>query len=77
MARPKRRLTQAEEFEIWKIVVDKILWIGIIILLYGFYLMTIGDVAETLKGLTILIAGAILLIILLIIFVREYEYLKS
>ena len=35
----KRRLSEQQEFEIMKIVLDKFLWLGFGIMAYGLYLM--------------------------------------
>ena len=76
MKKNKRRLTQNEEFEVMKLVLDKFLWVGILIILYGLYLMATGDVANTLKGLTVLIAGIVVMIVFMVIMIREYEFLR-
>ncbi len=69
----KKKLTRQEEFDIMKLVLDKFLWLGVGIIAYGFYTMI--TVTENLsQGLAILLAGAIILIILMILIVREYEY---
>lgn len=70
----KKRLTRDEEFQIMKLVLDKFLWLGFGIMVYGLYLMTL--VAETAKGLGFIFGGAIVLIIFLILIVREYEIVK-
>lgn len=77
MAKKKRRLTQHEEFEIFKIVIDKFLWVGVFILLYGFYLMTAGATVNTLRGITMLIAGAVIMIVFMVVMMREYEFIKK
>ncbi len=69
----KKRLTPAEEFEIMKLVLDKFLWLGILIMAYGLYKIFIGT---SLNGLSLIIVGAIILIIFLILVVKEYEIAK-
>jgi hypothetical protein len=66
----KKRLTQTEEFEILKLVFDKFLWLGFVVMAYGMYKM-ISDIS--INGIYFLIAGAAVLIILMIIIVKEYE----
>ena len=69
----KKRLTLQQEFEIMKLVLDKFLWLGFIIMAYGMYQMY----ADSIKvGLGWLGAGAAVLIIFMIIIVREYEIIK-
>ncbi len=69
----KKRLTQSEEFEIMKLVLDKFLWFGIIIMAFGVY--SIMAVSIT-TGIYYLVIGAIVLILFLILIVREYEVVK-
>jgi len=70
----KKRLTPSEEFEIMKLVLDKFLWIGVLIMVFGLYKLFEGESAT--KGLSIIILGAIFLVIFLIIIVKEYEIVK-
>ena len=73
----KKRLTQSEEFEIMKLVLDKFLWLGFAIMAYGLWVMVRGEVTDfVLKGLSFMIAGAIILILFMILLVKEYEILK-
>jgi hypothetical protein len=72
--RMKRHMTHDEEFQIMKLVLDKFLWLGVGIMAFGFYKMI--TLKESLGyGLTILAAGAVLLILFMIILVREYNFL--
>ncbi len=71
----KRHMSHEEEFEIMKMVLDKFLWLGVAIMAFGFYKMI--TLKETLGyGLSVLAAGAILLIIFMTILVREYNFLE-
>jgi len=67
----KKRLTPSEEFEIMKLVLDKFLWLGVIIMGLGLY-----KIAANLSGLAMMMVGAIILIIFLILIVKEYEIIK-
>jgi len=69
----KKRLTQSEEFEILKLVLDKILWLGLFIMLFGFWRVINQAVQE---GILYLIAGAIVYVIFMIILTKEYEIVK-
>jgi hypothetical protein len=71
----KKHLTRQEEFDILKIVIDKFLLLGIFLL--GFGLFKIIDTADFVLGLTVILGGVVLLVILTIIFVKEYEFIKS
>jgi len=69
----KRRLTPSEEFEIMKLVLDKFLWLGVLIMGFGLYKIFAGT---SMSGLSLIIIGAIILIIFLILIVKEYEVVK-
>ena len=72
--KPKKKLTRQEEFEILKLVLDKFLWVGFIIMLYGLY-VTITS-ASFVTGLWIMVGGALILLLLMTLLVREYEIAK-
>lgn len=69
----KKRLTVQQEFEIMKLVLDKFLWLGFILMAFGMYKM-FTDTIYT--GLTWIIVGAVLLILFMLIIVKEYEIVK-
>ena len=72
----KKRLTQSEEFEILKLVLDKFLWLGFGIMAYGFYVLMTGRAQELLRGLSFLAGGAVLLILFMFLLIKEYELVK-
>ena len=69
-------LTPEQEFDIMKLVLDKFLWIGAIILLYGGWVMLGGTAQDITDSLLIIAAGAIILIAMLVLLVRDYEWAK-
>lgn len=69
----KKRLTQSEEFEIMKLVLDKFLWLGFGIMAFGLYRMFSDTV---LTGLSWIVVGAIVLILFVVIIIKEYEIIK-
>ena len=69
----KKRLTEQQEFEIMKLVLDKFLWLGFIVMGFGLYQMYYSGIAA---GLIWMVAGAILLILFMIIIVKEYEVVR-
>ncbi|MBU0756732.1 MAG: hypothetical protein KKF44_01585 [Nanoarchaeota archaeon] len=71
----KKRLTQHEEFEIMKLVLDKFLWLGTIIMTLGFYTLITGN-AMLINSLSYLFGGAVILIILMALLIKEYEIVK-
>ncbi len=72
----KKRLTQHEEFEILKLVLDKFLWLGFGIMAYGFYVLVSGDTEVLMRGLSFLFAGIIVLILFMVLLIKEYEVVK-
>ena len=62
----KKRMTEDQEFQIMKLVLDKFLWLGFIVMGWGMYLA----IRDTMIG------GAVLLVLFLIIIVKEYEIWK-
>ncbi|PLW79958.1 hypothetical protein C0585_04690 [Candidatus Woesearchaeota archaeon] len=71
----KKRLTQSEEFEIMKLVLDKFLWLGFALLGVALYALLTGAI-DLLKGFLLFIAGAIILVLMMILLVKEYEIIK-
>jgi len=70
----KKRLTQNEEFEVMKLVLDKFLWVGTLIMLYGFYIMTQGR--PLIDAILLVLAGAVVLVLFMVLIVKEYEVVK-
>lgn len=69
----KRRLSEEQEFEIMKLVLDKFLWLGFGIMAFGLYQMYNSTIQI---GLSWIIAGAVILLIFTWIIVKEYEVIK-
>jgi len=76
MAKMKKRLTQSEEFEIMKLVLDKFLWLGFGIMAFGFYVLMTNPTDAMLRGLGIMVAGAIVLVLFMVLLIKEYEIIK-
>ena len=69
----KKRMTEAQEFEIMKLVFDKFLWVGFGVMIFGVYKMLTVAISE---GLYYIIIGAVLLIALMVLIIKEYEVIK-
>ena len=69
-ATTKKKLSQQQEFEIMKLVLDKFVWLGVIIMSFGLYSMVKGTVTY---GFTWIIIGAIVLILFVALLIKEYE----
>ena len=73
MSNLKKRLTQHEEFEIMKIVLDKFLLLGFAVMAFGLYTMYSSGFAQ---GITVTLTGAVILGLFMILIIREYEIIK-
>jgi len=71
----KKELTEAQEFEIMKLVLDKFLWLGFGIMAFGMYVIVV-QVQNIFRGFAFMIVGAILLVLFMMLIVKEYEVLK-
>lgn len=69
----KRSLSSNEEFEIMKLVLDKFLWLGFGVMAFGLYKIVGSGLAE---GLYYIIAGAVVLLALTVIIVKEFEFIR-
>jgi len=71
--RLKKRLTSEEEFQILKLVLDKILWLGFGIMALGLY-----ELYKTINNpFALMLAGASILVLFIVIMVREYEIVRT
>lgn len=71
----KRKMTEDQEFQIMKLVLDKFLWLGFIVMGFGMYQsLSVGTLSA---GIWYLLAGAILLLLFLWIIVKEYEFIEK
>ena len=69
----KKRLSEQQEFELMKLVLDKFLWMGFIVIAFGVYQMAVSDIAI---GSLWFIAGVALLLLFVILMVKEYEIIR-
>ena len=69
----KKRMSGQQEFEVMKLVLDKFLWLGFLVMGWGMYQSLTQ--ASFLAGIWYMIAGAILLLLFLVIILKEYEIL--
>lgn len=70
----KKRLSQDQEFQIMKLVLDKFLWMGFLVLGYSVYLGVIAD--DWGPAIAWGISGVIILVLFMMLIVREYEILR-
>ena len=72
----KRHLTREEEFDIMKLVLDKFLLLGVFIMALGLW-MIIFATESVAFGFSVLLAGAVLLIVFAMILVKEFNFLQK
>ena len=69
----RKRLSRREEFEILKLVLDKILLLGFAIVGYGAFVLYNSGGRQ---GFFVLITGAVILLIFTLLLIKEYEIKK-
>lgn len=74
MKKVRKKLTISEEFEIMKLVLDKFLWVGIVLMLYGIYLIL--ERQDLVSSLYFFIASIVILIAFMYLIIKEYEISK-
>ncbi|MFH1211453.1 MAG: hypothetical protein V1659_00825 [Candidatus Woesearchaeota archaeon] len=72
----KKHLTKQEEFDIMKLVLDKFLWLGVIIMAFGFYRLLSFNTGFW-YNFGILFAGVVVMVLFMIIIIKEYEFIKD
>jgi hypothetical protein len=70
----KKRLSKSEEFEVMKLVLDKFLWLGFLVMGWGMYQSL--TLSSFLAGIWYMIAGAVLLFLFVLLIVKEYEIIS-
>jgi hypothetical protein len=74
MKKPKKRMTAAQEFEILKLVLDKYLWLGTGVMVFGLYKIIVDP--NIAQGIMLVLTGTVLLALFLWLIVKEYEFLR-
>lgn len=73
MSKLKRRLSEEEEFDVLKLVLDKFLWFGFGIMAFGLYRV----IALNFKaGIWFIVAGSIILLLFAWFVRREFEFVR-
>lgn len=71
----KKQMTRSEEFDILKLVLDKFLWLGVLIMAFGFYRMVTFS-ENVWFGLVVMLAGAAFMLIFAVLLLKEYHRLQ-
>jgi len=73
MKKVKRRLSEHEEFEVMKLVLDKFLWIGAALMGWGLFVSLRQSFQE---GFWYILSGALVMLVFAWVVVREFEQLR-
>ena len=66
----KKQLSADQEFQILKLVLDKFLWVGFGVMVFGLFQLYEKGTAD---GFYLIGTGAVVLIIFMALLIREYE----
>ncbi|MFW6230549.1 MAG: hypothetical protein ACOC32_00840 [Nanoarchaeota archaeon] len=72
----KRLLNHDQEFEIMKLVLDKFLWVGLGVMVYGIWRLVEGGMDALLQGLGFIVVGAVVLMLFMALLVKEFEFIE-
>ena len=67
-------MTADQEFQVMKLVLDKFLWLGFIVMGWGMY-NSLSNMMF-LPGLYYMLVGAVMLVIFVVLITKEYEIIK-
>lgn len=70
----KKVLSDSQEFEVLKLVLDKFLWLGFAIMAFGLYRLFQMQWQD---GLVLMLAGIVVLILFVYIIIKEYEIITE
>lgn len=70
----KKKLSNEQEFQIMKLVLDKFLWLGFIVMGWGVF--KVLDTSMLRPGMWYVGVGALLLLLFVVIIVKEYEIVQ-
>jgi len=73
MRRLKRRLSNEEEFQVMKLVLDKFLWIGAGLMGWGLYVSVANTFGE---GFWYILTGALVMLVFAWVIIREFEQIR-
>ena len=69
----KRRLSESEEFDVMKLVLDKFLWIGAALIGWGLYKSVAVAFSE---GFWFIFAGALVMLVFAFVIIKEFERIR-
>jgi len=69
----KRKLSQQEEFDVMKLVLDKFLWIGTALMGWGLYQSLIADFQD---GFWFILTGALIMLVFAWVIIKEFERVR-
>jgi hypothetical protein len=72
----KRQLSHDQEFEIMKMVLDKFLWVGMGVMIYGIWRLVRYGMQGLLETIGFVVLGAVVLMLFMAVLVREFEFIE-
>lgn len=69
----KRKLSEREEFEVMKLVLDKFLWLGAALMGWGLYLSIADSFTD---GFWFIFSGALVMLVFAIVIIKEFERIR-
>ena len=72
----KRHLTHDQEFEIMKLILDKFLWVGLGVMVYGIWRLVSGGVESLANSIGFVLIGAVVLMLFMALLVKEFEFIE-
>ena len=68
----KRRLTESQEFEFLKVIVDKFLTLGTLLIIGGLFLLAFPNIPQ-LYSMTLFFGGLVVLLLFVVLILTHYE----
>ena len=72
----RRHLTHEQEFEVMKLILDKFLWVGLGVMVYGIWKLVSGGLDSLLQSIGFVLVGAVVLMLFMALLVKEFEFIE-
>ena len=72
----RRHLTHDQEFEIMKLVLDKFLWVGLGVMVYGIWKLISEGLEALAHSVGFVLVGAVVLMLFMALLVKEFEFIE-
>lgn len=72
----RRHLSHEQEFEIMKLVLDKFLWVGLGVMVYGIWKVMNAGTESLLQGIGFVLVGVVVLMLFMALLIKEFEFIE-